>query len=343
MKNTDYIIVGSGFAAIFFAHRLIKNKKNFVLFSGEEKSASQISAGIINPAVLKKFTTFWMAQEQIDFLHKTLSEIEVYTGKNYFVSAPVQRIFHDENEQKLWLKKSEDTDLKPFLNPEFKKYDVIKNPFKTGEVMQSGRLDVSAFFEDMFDYLKSHHHLVEEKLNYETLNPIEKKYKNLGFNKIVFCEGMAVLDNPYFSETPIVPNKGHHLKVKLSEKIDENATFKKKHFLFPLKNGLHYYGGTYDVDQTQKNIDDYAVQELKDGLLEFYPDDFEIETVEFGFRPTVKDRRPILGKHPEFPDFYIFNGLGARGVLNGNYFAKHLFDFIEFGKPLLPETDLCRF
>jgi glycine/D-amino acid oxidase-like deaminating enzyme len=154
---------------------------------------------------------------------------------------------------------------------------------------------------------------------------------------------MFVRNNPYFSEIPVVPNKGHHLKVRLSENLNKNATFKKKHFLFPLKNGLHYYGGTYDIDQPQQKIDDFAVSELMDGLSEFYPNKFTVETVEFGFRPTVKDRRPILGQHPEFSGFYIFNGLGARGILNGNYFAKHLFNFIEFGNPLLPEVDLLRF
>ena len=63
MKNVEYIIVGGGYAALFFAHQLIKNNKSFVLFSDGKKSASQVSAGIVNPMVLKKFTTFWLAQE----------------------------------------------------------------------------------------------------------------------------------------------------------------------------------------------------------------------------------------------------------------------------------------
>jgi thioredoxin reductase len=80
MQNVDYIIVGDGYAALFFAHQLIINNKSFVLFSENKKSASQVSAGIINPVVLKKFTTFWKAQEQIDFLKNSLKEIEGYTG-----------------------------------------------------------------------------------------------------------------------------------------------------------------------------------------------------------------------------------------------------------------------
>nr|WP_238555528.1 hypothetical protein [Chryseobacterium sp. P1-3] len=75
------------------------------MYSEGKKSASQVSAGIINPIVLKKFTTFWKAQEQIDFLKETLDEIKLYTDKDFLINAPIHRIFHDENEQQLWLKK----------------------------------------------------------------------------------------------------------------------------------------------------------------------------------------------------------------------------------------------
>jgi len=37
MKNVDYIIVGDGYAALFFAHQLILNNKSFVVFSEQKK------------------------------------------------------------------------------------------------------------------------------------------------------------------------------------------------------------------------------------------------------------------------------------------------------------------
>ena len=95
MKNVDYIIVGDGYAAFFFAHQLILNHKSFVLFSANQTSASEVSAGIVNPLVLKKFTTFWLAAEQIESLVTTMSEIEAYTGQNYLIHENIHRIFHD--------------------------------------------------------------------------------------------------------------------------------------------------------------------------------------------------------------------------------------------------------
>ena len=343
MQNVDYIIVGDGYAAQFFAHQLTKNKKSFVVFSEGRKSASQISAGIINPVVLKKFTTFWLAQEQLDFLKTSLDEIENYTGENYLIDAPIHRIFHDENEQKLWLKKSQTEELANFLNKDFKHLDAVKNDFNTGNVKQSARLNVQGFFSDLMKFHENNSQLIKEKFIYHQLNIADSVYQDFKFKNIIFCEGMAVNKNPYFSDIPVIPNKGHHIRVKLSQPIPENITIKKKHFLFPLNKDLYFYGGTYDREQLHEHIDDSAVEQLRNGLSEFYPNDFDIEEVHFGFRPTVKDRRPILGRHAEHQNLYIFNGLGARGILNGCYFSRSLYDFIENNIDLPHEISLNRF
>lgn len=343
MKNVDYIIVGDGYAGLFFAHQLIRNNKTFVLFSEGEKSASQVSAGIINPVVLKKFTTFWKAQEQIDFLKSTLKEIENYTGENYLIDAPIHRIFHDENEQSLWLKKSGNDDLLYFLDKNFDHLKVVKNDFLSGKVNQSARLNVNGFFAGLFNFLEKNKKLIADKFIYSDLDLEKSIYKDFAFKNILFCEGMGVKHNPFFSEIPVNPNKGHHIKVELSEKIPENITIKKKHFLFPLNEQLYFYGGTYDREQLHHEIDDSAVEQLKKGLTEFYPHPFEIKEVNFGFRPTVKDRRPIIGRHSDYYNLYVFNGLGARGILNGCYFSKSLFDFIEKDIPLDKEISLERF
>ncbi|TXF75225.1 FAD-binding oxidoreductase [Chryseobacterium sp.] len=341
MKNVDYIIVGGGYAALFFAHQLVMNGNSFLLFSDGCKGASRVSAGIVNPLVLKKFTTFWLAQEQIEFFRKTLTEIQTYTGNDYLIDEQIHRLFHDKSERNLWLSKSETEELGNFLDPEIKFLETIKNPFGTGRVNLSARLNVEAFFTDFFDYFKKNDSLSEEKFEYERISG--SSYGDINFRHIVFCEGMGVRQNPFFSHIPVIPNKGHHLKVKLSVKLNHKLTLKKKHFLFPLDDELYYYGGTYDPNERPDAIDDFAEVQLRNGLSEFYPHEFEVAEVKYGFRPTVKDRRPILGNHPGHENFYVFNGLGARGVLSGCYFSKELFDHIENGKPLMPEVDVKRF
>lgn len=344
MRNIDYIIVGGGYAGLFFAHQLIKHRKSFVLFSEGKKSASQVSAGIINPVVLKKFTTFWKAQEQIDLLKNTLDDMAVYLGNHFLVNSPIHRIFHDERERELWLKKSENEELRPFLSQQFSKLNDIENPYETGEVLQSARLNVGGFFTTMHHYLSEHQHLIEETFDHKLINPEQSVYKNeFKFGKIIFAEGMNITGNPYFSDLEINPNKGHYIEVKLLGNTPEFHTVKKKHFLFPLSEDTYYYGGTYDRNQTSTEIDDSAVEQLRNGLREFYPHNFEIAKVCHGFRPTVRDRRPFAGAHKDYKNLLILNGLGARGILNGCYFAKALYQFCEHGAALPKEVDVYRF
>jgi glycine/D-amino acid oxidase-like deaminating enzyme len=341
MKKVDYIVVGDGYAALFLAHQLIANNKTFVIYSAGQKGASRVSAGVVNPVVLKKFTTFWLAKEQIDFLKITMKQIENYTGRNHLVVENIHRIFHDEKEKELWQSKSGTGELKTFLDPNFEEISVLTNPYGTGKVNQSARINVKDFFEDFFKYVEGKGMLVKEEFIYDQV--IDDRYQDYQFKNLVFCEGMGVRNNPFFKTIPVIPNKGHHLKVRLSEKLDNQYTIKKKHFLFPLNEEFYYYGGTYDPNERENKIDDFSEQKLVEGLSEFYTPPFEIAEINYGFRPTVKDRRPILGNHSEHSNYYIFNGLGGRGILNGCYFSKLLYEHIENGKPLMPEVDLKRF
>ncbi len=343
MQKVDYIIVGNGYAGMFLAHQLLMAGKSFRMFGGRFAGASHVSAGVVNPVVLKKFTTFWLAQEQIDSLKKTLTEMKGYIGKKFYIDEPVCRIFHDDNEKSLWEKKRETESLSPFLSSQFAKLQGITNNHGVGTVLQSGRLDVHEFFASVSAFLYRNKYLIDEPFRYEHLDPTSCKYGDLHYGAIIFCEGMGVLNNPFFNHIPVQPNKGHHLKVNLSSDLNLSFTLKKKHFLFPLDNGKYYYGGTYDRHQLDQGTDASAVEELTGGLKLLYPHDFEVAEVNYGFRPTVRDRRPILGVHPDYKNMFVFNGLGARGILNGNYFAEILFSHMEFGTDIPVEVDLKRF
>ena len=118
---------------------------------------------------------------------------------------------------------------------------------------------------------------------------------------------------------------------------------KKKHFLFRFSGDEYYYGGTYDRDSNIHEIEDKAVEELQKGLEEVYKYGYKIDEVSTAFRATIADRRPIIGRHEIYDNLYIFNGLGARGVLNGSYFSKQLFESIEYGIEFHEEVNVKRF
>lgn len=344
MKKIEYCIVGGGYAGIFLAHQCILRKKSFVLFDEGLSSASKISAGMVNPVVLKKFTTFWKAAEQIDVLAKTMEEIERYIGENFFVKAPIHRIFHDEQEQKLWNRKRQTQDLHLFLEEEKVVLPQIHNEYGCGRVIYGGYVKVLDFFEKYYRYLHQKRFWVQQKFECDILEASNGKYgEEYTFDKIIFCEGIAVKHNPFFKNTPISPNKGHQLNISFSNSFQLAQIIKKKHFLIPISPQKYYYGGTYDRHDTTTSISSEAIHQLCQGVELITDVPYTIEEKNMAFRATVSDRRPILGKHAQFEKLYIFNGLGARGLLNGAYFSPILMDFMEGKKALPQEVTLQRF
>lgn len=342
MRKVDYIIVGDGFASLFFVHQLLMHNKSFVIFSDSKRGASKISAGMVNPVIVKKFTTFPDALHQIDVLSRHLAEMEVYLKQPIRISEPVYRIFHDEKEKQTWFRKAQNDDLRPFLDTTVYHFDDINAVFGAGKVMHSFRVDVPVFFNAMQSHLRNLGNFIEEQFNHSELNTHDKIYKDFSYTNIVFAEGIAVKNNPYFKNIPIVVNKGHHLTVRIPG-YALSETLKKKFFLFPLNKNAYYYGGTYDRDNDSNGVDDRAQAQLVAGLEEMIPQSYKIDEIPYAFRPTLADRKPVLGSHPFEKNVFVFNGLGTRGLLNAAVYSEKLFDYIETNSPLPHEVDVTRF
>jgi glycine/D-amino acid oxidase-like deaminating enzyme len=70
---------------------------------------------------------------------------------------------------------------------------------------------------------------------------------------------------------------------------------------------------------------------------------YEIIDQQVGVRPTVLDRRPILGEHHSIKNVYLFNGLGTKGYLMAPTLARELCVFMFDGVPLDKEISIERF
>ena len=54
----------------------------------------------------------------------------------------------------------------------------------------------------------------------------------------------------------------------------------------------------------------------------------------------MRDRRPLVGVHPEHQNLYILNGLGTRGVMIAPTEAENLYNYIEDNQSLDLESDI---
>jgi glycine/D-amino acid oxidase-like deaminating enzyme len=148
--------------------------------------------------------------------------------------------------------------------------------------------------------------------------------------------------NPYFRELPLDGTKGELLVIK-APLLDLDVILNTSVFILPLGDNLFKVGATYNWTDKTDTPTEEGKAELIEKLKEIISCDFEIVEHFAGVRPTVKDRKPLVGTYSNHESIHILNGLGTRGLMLGPAMAKALFENIEFQIPLDKTIDIRRF
>src|SRR5258708_24169762 len=73
------------------------------------------------------------------------------------------------------------------------------------------------------------------------------RYQDIEARRIVFCDGAASFDNPYFSRLPFAPNKGEVLIVEIPGLEMEEMEIKKGNSLVPWRQWVYLGGFVYEL------------------------------------------------------------------------------------------------
>jgi len=342
----DYVVVGLGLAGISICETLEKNGKTFKVISDGSQTSSQVAAGMYNPVILKRFSLVWNASEQMEMVFPFYKNLERKLGIKLDNKLSVLRRFASVEEQNLWFEATDKNGMHLFLSSKTlpNKNTKIDAPFGYGEVLNTGRIDTKKFIAAYKKYLKEVNLFENETFEYDSLqiSKNELSYKSLKTRRIIFAEGFGLTHNPYFNYLPLTGTKGELLTIKAPE-LNESSAIKASIFIIPLGNDLYRVGATYKWKDKTNLPTREAKRELLEKLNTFLKCEYEVVDHVAGIRPTVTDRRPLVGEHPEHKNLYVLNGFGSRGVMIGPYAAKQLFDFIESQKPLNVEMNIERF
>jgi len=344
--QVDFIVIGNGLAGISFCEQLRTNHKTFVVYDNKSQQSSTVAGGLYNPVILKRFTPVWKSKEQLQIALEMYNRLENEFDIKIDYKIPVLRKFSSLEEQNNWFTASDKPKLSEYLSTNLIKNSnqYIEAPFGYGEVLKTGRIVVKRLINAYKAYLLRVDRLFEDEFSYEDLEVLSEgfQYKNVKAKHIVFAEGYGIHKNIFFNDLPLVGTKGELLIIHAPDlKID--FVLKSSIFLIPLGDDFYILGATYNWVDTSNDISQEAQDELLSKLKTFVTCSFQVVNQVAGIRPTVKDRRPLVGQHPVYKNMYVLNGLGTRGVMIGPYVAKQLFDFIEFGIPLEKEIDINRF
>lgn len=342
----DYLIVGSGLAGISFCEQLERNGKTFTVVSDRSQTSSKVAGGLYNPVILKRFTLAWKAREQLDIAQPFYGELKKKLGSKLDYKIPVWRRFASVEEQNLWFEKTDQLGLRPFLSPEIhaNRNPSIIAPYGYGEVLQTGRIDTEKLLSTYQEYLLKKKGLVQECFDFDQLQ-IQKghiEYKGKKARQMVFAEGFGLKKNPFFGYLPLNGTKGELLTIK-AQNLKEAHVIKSSVFIIPLGDDLYRIGATYKWKDKTNLPTEEAKRELLDKLNTFLKCDYQVIDHVAGIRPTVADRKPLVGRHPKYPNLYVLNGFGSRGVMIAPFASEQLYHYIEGQGTIHPEMDIVRF
>jgi len=342
----DYMVVGLGLAGTAFCETLRRNHKTFVVFNDQSQTSSRVAGGLYNPIILKRFTLSWRADEQLAVSVDFYKQLEQFLNIQFDEKLNVLRKFASIEEQNLWFEATDKKSLKQFLDTQLvsNKNAGIKVPFEFGKVLETGKLDTKVLFNGYTKWLKQEKRIFLETFDYNELKvlPNSVSYKGISAKNVVFAEGFGMMHNPYFKYLPMQGSKGEYLVIEAKE-LQERNIIKSSIFLIPLGNDLYKVGATYNRDQKDNGITEYAKEELQKKLDSLLNCAYKVIDQEAGVRPTVKDRRPLVGKHPKYNNLWVLNGFGSHGIMIAPWASRALYERIEIGAPLLDEMDIARF
>ena len=339
------LIIGSGVAGTCLAHRFLAKGIDFKIVDKGVNQSTKVAGGIINPMVFRRMTLSWRAEEFMPVADAFYQELGKQFNTTFQYPLAIRRLFASEQEAGYWLKKQELPNYRDFMTVQTKadvNFPIPQNTFGTGLVKGASHIDATSYYEKQRNWFIEQGLLESEELDYTTIDPVNATYKGKGYDYIIFCEGKDGKANPWFGHLPLQQTKGEVLTIQ-APSISQEESLNRKCFLLPIGNGRFKAGSNYEWDTDNVIPTEAARTLIEENITSVTNQPYEVVDHVAGVRPTVLDRRPLMGKHADFPQLVIANGLGAKGYMMAPLLMQELTDYLAEGKPLHPESDIARF
>ena len=212
-------------------------------------------------------------------------------------------------------------------------------------VKGAGYLQLARFLDLAEIYFKKRGLLIEADFPTGTPSGPVSLFEFGDFNAdyLVFCDGYHLYKNTLFEFVGMKPAKGELLLIHAPD-LSEEFILNKRVFVLPV--GAHHFkvGSTYEWGDLSESPTKEGRESIIERLEDLIRVDYTVEEHWAGVRPTVSDRRPVLGRHPKYSNVFVFNGLGTKGVMLAPKLASQMAHFLAHNTVVFPrEADVARF
>jgi glycine/D-amino acid oxidase-like deaminating enzyme len=330
VMNKEILIVGHGLAGCTLAMTCIRRNIPFkIIGCSLPGEASLASSGIIAPITGRRYVKAWMIDELVEKAKDFYQWSEAILQATYFFPIEIVRYLSHPESKKAWDKRLHDPQYAAYFSD--KRYDAVETLQKPYGILTGGwRLDTPGWINHVRTYLQS------EGVMEVSDKPFYPDESREGIT--IFATGAL---NPAFAPR-IVPNKGESLLVRMPQ-WNIQVVIKEEVFVLPVGGDVYWVGSFYEPLPLNLVKSEKGKEQILAAVRKFYSGDLEILDHFAGVRPTVNDRRPMIGKMPGQDQAYMFNGMGTKGTSLAPYWAEELLSHIIHGKDLSAEVSPDRY
>ena len=340
----DCVIIGQGLAGTCLAWQFLwRGVQVLVIDREDQDSASRVAAGLMTPVTGQRLVPSWRLGEFWPAAFEFYRRVEAELEASFLLERGQIRLFSNQQEQERFANRDPAENREWITAPASVSPDEFHNEHGGFEIPRAARLNVAAFLEASRDHF--------QKLGlYRTANvdprevaidgeTVELPRLGITARHLVFSQGFAAAENPWFSEVRFDATRGEILTLRIPG-LTELRIVNRGLWLVPLGGDLFRAGATYDWDNLDAGPTEAGREELCLRLREFLKLPFEVVDHDAGVRPIVIGRHPIIGRHAEYPQLAIFNGLGSKGSLQAPLLARQLTELLLDEKPIEREVDV---
>ncbi len=349
MFDARFLVVGQGLAGTVMVDALLERGVSVhVADQHISGAASRAAAGIWNPLTARTLQESWRFSTfmplALSYYQKKCAERNIDLPR----SLPLLKALPNQHSLDHWNRTAENPESSCVISngsPPANHQDRLQIGPYCGWVKGAGQLYVAEFIEAARrDYIETGilQEAYFESQGVEWMPQGGLKWNNNRYEYLILARGHQERFDQVFGWLPFNPAQGELLSVS-SPDLQIPFIVQASGFLLPLGTQRYLIGSTYEWDElspipTEKGL--HELMRIKEGIT---PLNLQIDAQLSGIRPTVADRRPLIGVHPANQNLCIFNGLGTKGVSMAPAMAQMLVDHLLKGSNLLPETDIQRF
>lgn len=346
----DTLILGQGLAGSLLAWMLVRSGQRVcVVDDGHKSSSSTVAAGLINPLAGMRFNRRPEMDDWLLSSERCYAALTAGFGKRFYHPLPMLRLFRSAAQRRFHARRFDDPASRGLLEAPFgtgQCPEPVAAPYGGFIQQRTGYVDMAQLLATLRAWLKDSGSLREHALAYGQIGFSDHGVVAAGVeaSRLVFCDGAQLRRNPWFGDLPLAPDKGEILNLRV-DGWRPRYIINGAHWLVPLENGELRLGATHEHHRLDNEPTPSGAQQLLGGLDAMLQSRLERRIVKHqaGIRPGTRDRYPLIGRHPERPRLWVFNGFGARGALSIPWYAERMAAHLIEGAPLPHEADIRRF